>query len=234
MFTPALRAGSLAPWTGYQNFSQWQRSSGCDDIPEISPSVYKPTQNPLRSFVGPGHITGILWYLINLNYHKFISPFSHLVLDSIRKIFETLRQYLTTFNQIHVTKMLQDVFANFLLSVWKCGETCSVNIFCSVIEKISNSHLSNQNFSLHLWPRYDQATHSTLEGCFFKKWWLQQRLISLAFIFYTINNDIVHWFTVPGELQIHLHCCHRRHRRHHHDRDQNQLSAEHKQQNKPD
>ena len=48
------------------------------------------------------------------------------------------------------------------------------------------------------------------------------------FIFHAINNDIVHWFTVEGELQIHL----RLHRRHHHDHDQNQLSAEHKQ-NKP-
>lgn len=48
------------------------------------------------------------------------------------------------------------------------------------------------------------------------------------FIFHAIN-DIVHWFTVKGELQIHLRL------RHHHrlDHDQNQLSAEHKQQNKP-
>ena len=49
------------------------------------------------------------------------------------------------------------------------------------------------------------------------------------FIFHAIN-DIVHWFTVKGELQIHL-----RLRHHHHhrlDHDQNQLSAEHKQ-NKP-
>lgn len=39
------------------------------------------------------------------------------------------------------------------------------------------------------------------------------------FIFHAINNDIVHLFTVEGELQIHLHHCH-------HDHDQNQLSEE--------
>jgi len=49
------------------------------------------------------------------------------------------------------------------------------------------------------------------------------------FIFHAINNDIVCWFTVKGELQIH--------RRHLHDHDHNQLSANNnnnnKQQNKP-
>lgn len=39
------------------------------------------------------------------------------------------------------------------------------------------------------------------------------------FIFHAINNDVVHLFTVEGELQIHLHHCH-------HDHDQNQLSEE--------
>ena len=42
-------------------------------IPVISPSAYKPTQNPLRSCISPGLITGILRYLdISKNSWKVI------------------------------------------------------------------------------------------------------------------------------------------------------------------